>query len=488
MLDFEALLVVYFIYGLAFFSMGIVLWLEVGRTLSTTAQIRLMRPLAIFGLLHGLHEWMEIFILVIQRFGGELSLAVLWVRIALLAFSFVALWIYGFEAFRFARAHFSPLTTFGLATLPVFAVLVIADVVFAYAHEQITLLRLADGLVRYILAVPGAALATLGLRAGALKARADQRRPIDRYLNWAAAGFAFYSFSQVFVPPMDTVLAGIVSARVFLQWTGIPIQAVRTTITIVIAVSMFKVTEFMEQERQHIVEQAQQARLEALEQQESMRRELLRHTIRTQEDERARIARELHDEMAQTLTAFSLDLATLQQSLPRNSKAKDLIQRLQNLGKQMSQSMYRMVHDLRPAHLDDLGLIPALQYLFDQDFSTRGLQIAFEITGTPRRVDPLTETVLFRIAQESLTNALRHAECDSASVVLEYGPGQVTFKVQDHGCGFASNESFAPPRGWGLAGMRERAESVGGTFKLETEPGLGTLIQVMIPCQDTLEK
>jgi len=482
MFDFEVLLAVYFIYGLAFFSMGIVLLLEVSRTPLMAAPLRLMRPLGIFGILHGLHEWMEIFILVIRRAGGEISPSILWVRVGVLAFSFIALWLYGYEAFRFARPHFSSMTIFGLATLPVFAVLVSTDVTFAYIHGKITILNLGDGLVRYLLAVPGAAVATLGLHAGALKAQMDGRRPIDRYLNWAALGFALYSISQLFVPPMDTVLAGYVSARVFQNLTGIPVQAVRTAITIGIAISMFKVTVFLERERQGIVEQAQLARLQILEQQENMRRELLKHTVQTQEEERSRIARELHDEMAQTLTAFSLDLATLQQNLPRNAKAAQLFQRLQNLGKEMSQSIYRMVHDLRPAHLDDLGLVPALQYLFDEDFSSRGLRVTFETMGTPCRADPLVETVIFRIAQEALTNTLRHASTDSASVYLEYAQDQTVFKVQDHGCGFAPDETFSPPRGWGLAGMRERIESVNGTFKVETEPGKGTLIQATIPC------
>lgn len=482
MTDLEVLLVVYSIYGLAFFSMGIVLLLEASRS-DRMALIRLMRPLAIFGILHGLHEWMEIFILVTQQISGEMADTVLWVRIFVLTCSFVALWIYGVEAFGFARAHFSSFTMFGLATLPIFAILVTVDVIFAYTHEQITLLKMTGSLVRYLMAVPGAGLATLGLRAGALKARQDQRQPIDRYLNMAAIGFALYSLSQLFVPPMDTILANVVSARTFQQWSGIPIQAVRTVITILIAVSMFKVTEFLEKERQSVVDQARQARIQALENQEAMRRELLRHTVLAQEEERARIARELHDEMAQTLTAFSLDLATLQQSIPKNSKARDILLRLQNLGKEMSQSMYRMVHDLRPAHLDDLGLVPALKYIIDQDFSSRGLKISLEITGSPGRIDPLTETVIFRIAQESLTNILRHAHSDSASMTLAYEKDRISFSVQDRGCGFLVNTSFNPPSGWGLAGMRERAESVGGTFMIESVPEWGTLIQVQIPYQ-----
>jgi two-component system sensor histidine kinase UhpB len=221
--------------------------------------------------------------------------------------------------------------------------------------------------------------------------------------------------------------------------------------------------------------------LEALERQEQLHKELLRNTIRTQEEERARIARELHDEMAQTLTAFTLDIGTLQNVLPNDNGAHTILDRLQNLSRQMSQSMVQMVYMLRPPHLDELGLVTALKYMLDKDFQRRGLKAKMEINGNPTRIDPLIETVLFRVAQEALTNTLRHAETKEVDLCLEYKPGSVLLKISDKGNGFDPDQVFVAPRGWGLAGMKERAESVGGEMQIESSPSQGTTVEVEIP-------
>jgi two-component system sensor histidine kinase UhpB len=149
----------------------------------------------------------------------------------------------------------------------------------------------------------------------------------------------------------------------------------------------------------------------------------------------------------------------------------------------MSQGIYRMVHDLRPAQLDDLGLVAALQYLVDEERRRVGLNIVLEIRGSIRRLDPLVETVLFRVAQEALTNIAHHARCETARMQLDYQPAQVTLLVNDLGVGFDLQRELEPPRGWGIAGMRERAESVGGRLKIVSVPGQGTRVEVVIPLQ-----
>ncbi|TSA47750.1 MAG: sensor histidine kinase, partial [Chloroflexi bacterium] len=218
---------------------------------------------------------------------------------------------------------------------------------------------------------------------------------------------------------------------------------------------------------------------------EALRRELLRHTVRAQEEERTRIARELHDETSQVLTAFSLDLATLRTVVCDRSEVKNLVDRLQALSKQMSQGLYRMVHDLRPAQLDDLGLISALEYLKDDSVSV-GLDVSMDIQGQARRLDSPIETVLFRVAQEALHNVVRHAQVRQARILLVYQSQEITLKIEDSGIGFNPVQSFAPPRGWGLAGMRERVESVGGQLIIESEPGKGTIVEVAVPVFDIL--
>ena len=433
--------------------------------------------------MHGMHEWLDIFVLQNEQLHGNLPSWIKWFRLIWLALSFIALWLYGWRAFQIAREHFSPFTIFGLATLPPYILLILNDVLYAFYQGDITPYQMMGGLVRYLLAVPGAAIASLGLRAGANRAKANSRQPLDRYLNWTALGFALYSVTQLFVPKMDTILASLINAETIVQITGIPIQFLRTFIAIIITWNLFRAIQFLEEERKAQLATAQQARLEALEQQEIMRRDLLRHIVRAQEEERARIARELHDEMAQTLTAFTLDLGTLKQMTGARSKTLPILARLQELGKQMSQSMHQMVYDLRPAHLDDLGLLPALKYLADKDGPRLGLQIKFKTDGEPRRIDSLAETVLFRITQESITNIARHAKTKRASICINYLSLEVNLEVSDEGIGFNPEEKFVAPRGWGLAGMKERAESVGGKFEVRSEAGHGTTIYVNIPIQ-----
>jgi two-component system sensor histidine kinase UhpB len=263
-------------------------------------------------------------------------------------------------------------------------------------------------------------------------------------------------------------------------------------IAVLITISILRATQMVEEERQQRLNAVQQSRLEALERiqeeltkREALRRELLQHTVRAQEEERTRIARELHDETSQVLTAFSLDLATLENVVCDRSEVTSLVNRLKGLSKQMSQGLYRLVHDLRPAQLDDLGLISALEYLKDDSVAS-GLDVSIIIQGKGRRLDSVIETVLFRVAQEALHNVVRHAQARQAWITLAFQSQEITLKIEDSGLGFDSVQSFAPPRGWGLAGMRERVESVGGQLCIESEPGKGTMVEVTVPVFDIL--
>src|SRR3990172_7309534 len=213
-MQFEILFIVYFAYGLAFFSMGLILVLEASRTPSLE-QKKLLLPLAVFGLLHGIHEWLEVFTLQNEELHGSLPAWITMFRLILLALSFIALWFYGWQAFQVARAHISPFTIFGLATLPPYILLVLIDVLYAFYQGDITPLRMTGSLVRYLLAVPGAAIASLGLRAGANRAKANGRQPLDTHLNWTALGFALYSATQLAVPRMNTITAVLINAESF---------------------------------------------------------------------------------------------------------------------------------------------------------------------------------------------------------------------------------------------------------------------------------
>lgn len=218
---------------------------------------------------------------------------------------------------------------------------------------------------------------------------------------------------------------------------------------------------------------------------ESMQKELLRHTVQAQEDERARISRELHDETAQILFAFSLELAALQNRLdePAERLAPSL-ERLQTLSKEMSQGIYRLVHDLRPAQLDDLGLTAAIQNLIGDECCKMALEVSLHVSGVSQRVAPQIETVLYRVAQASLTNVARHAQTQQAEVQICFEEDKVVMQVKDQGIGFDPNESFTAPRGWGLEGMKERVSGVGGELTIRSKPKQGTTVTAIIPCMN----
>ena len=484
-LNFE-IVVVYFIYGLAFFSMGLAIMMEARRA-PLLADARVLAPLAFFGFVHGSHEWLEMALILRSSFGFADPISAPVVRLIMLVISFASLALYGFQVLRPQKSIWTQANLyFILGLLALYSLMVIITNRLPSSSVDDWIKR-ADILARYLLAVPGAAMAALALNRQASQARAATSRNLSFHLRLAGLGFAVYSLTQLVVAPADIFLSPYLNTASFLAWAGFPIQAVRAGMAVLVTFGLIRATQDVEGERQRQFVAAQEARLQALEQirnelveREAMRRELLRHTVAAQEEERARIARELHDETAQFLTAFSLDLATMQKSVRRNPEVAPILERLQSMSRQISQSIYRMVHDLRPAQLDDLGLIAALGYLVDEAQHNH-LQVTLTIKGNRQRLDPLVETVLFRIAQEALTNIERHAGVNQATLALCFDSQEIKLVVQDEGVGFNPAKTLLPPHGWGLAGMRERAESVGGHFCIDSTPGLGTLVEVVVP-------
>jgi signal transduction histidine kinase len=474
---------IFFIYGLAFFGMGISMALESGRS-PALAEARALRPLAAFGLIHGTHEWLEAYILQARALGTTLPDWLPWLRLGFLIASFASLLWYGIQLLWLVSPFGSGKHTLLISIFSLYALFIISNTVIAYLKLPIPLSPLLDGLGRYLLAVPAAALAALALRAQALEMFKNKRTHLGTSLAIASFWFAIYTLTQFFVHPIDMFPARYINEDAFLLHMGFPIQLIRTIIAVMITYGLLRATHFMEEKRKTELFTVQQSRLEALEQQEEIRRELLRHTVQAQEDERARIARELHDETSQVLTAFTLELATLRELAKRKPQIKVIVNRLQDHSRQMSQGLYNMVHDLRPAQLDDLGLVPAIKSLLESECCPKGMKVAFQVTGTQKRLDSLIETVLYRVTQEALTNVTRHAETNQAIVRLDYAPAKVTLGVLDSGKGFDPNEPLHPPRGWGLEGMRERVEAVGGQLILYSAPGHGTTVEVVIPLEN----
>ncbi len=213
---------------------------------------------------------------------------------------------------------------------------------------------------------------------------------------------------------------------------------------------------------------------------EQFRRQLLDRVIDAQEEERKRIARELHDEFAQSLTALIVGLQTHEQTLTKDAAPRERLRETRALAAQILDQTRRMIFDLRPTVLDDAGLAPALRSFAERACAAARLELDFQIVGAARRLTPQVETALFRIAQEAVNNVVKHAQARETHVHLRFEPRCVTALVEDDGTGFGVEDALRAGA-IGLLGMRERAELIGGKLRLESRAGEGTRVRVEIP-------
>jgi two-component system, NarL family, sensor histidine kinase UhpB len=215
---------------------------------------------------------------------------------------------------------------------------------------------------------------------------------------------------------------------------------------------------------------------------EQMRR--LAARIQTaREEERATLARELHDELGQTLTAIKLDLARAIAAMRNDQVTKTSIDRLQSLVGLVEisiQTVKRITTNLRPPALDHLGLPEAVKWEAMTFRSRTGIRCHVRTDKELTALDSEQQTVLFRIFQEALTNVVRHARASAVNVTLAERRDEFELRIRDNGRGVTATE-VVDPRAMGLLGMRERAALVGGTFQIAGRRGKGTTIVVRVP-------
>lgn len=209
-----------------------------------------------------------------------------------------------------------------------------------------------------------------------------------------------------------------------------------------------------------------------------------------QEEERKRIARELHDETSQVLTSLLISLAVLEESV-KTQEARDRIADTRMLAHRTLRAIRNLSTDLRPSALDDLGLIPALRWYIKEYQQKFALEVSFHSSGFKERLPTTLETALYRIVQEALTNIAKHAHAHSVVVILKDEADAIYITITDDGHGFDAEQLRKPPgpgqeRGWGLVGMRERAGLLDGTLTIESSTGQGTSIAARIPHQPPL--
>jgi PAS domain S-box-containing protein len=222
----------------------------------------------------------------------------------------------------------------------------------------------------------------------------------------------------------------------------------------------------------------------AIAQIESSRAQLLLLSVHEQarrEEDRARMAREIHDELGQALTALKMDLAWLQKHI--GSKQKDMAQKLldmSNLVDATIQGVRRIATELRPGMLDDLGLVPAMEWQLQEFQKRSGIRCRFTSSMEEVALDAEETTALFRILQETLTNVARHASATQVEVVLDEEEGYVRLLVRDNGRGITEDEANGS-RSFGLLGMRERVLLRSGGFSIQGTPGRGTTVVIRLP-------
>jgi PAS domain S-box-containing protein len=213
-------------------------------------------------------------------------------------------------------------------------------------------------------------------------------------------------------------------------------------------------------------------------------RHLSRQILRAQEDERKRISLELHDVIAQTLTGINVQLAALAKQTRLDPEAFDRsIAETQRLVEQSVEVVHQFARELRPAVLDDLGLIPAL-HTFMENFTTRtGVRTHLTAFAGVEELETVRRTVLFRVAQEALTNVAKHAKASRVEVSIHKLPDCICMKIKDDGKSFQLNRlmQVRGSKRLGLLGMRERLEMVGGLFEVQSAPGEGTTVLARIP-------
>lgn len=474
------IITVYFFYGLSFFSMGLGILLEIGHS-SELEFARALRPLAGFGLVHGSHEWLEMFLLIMP------GLAFSWMggwldplRLFLLASSFMMLIAFGYRLISGASGSPSQRMVLGVV-LAVWAIGLLW--ILAANRGEKNWIQPADVYTRYALAIPGAALTVWGLLL-------QRRRFIDmgmpgfgRDVAIAALAFGLYGgIGQVFAAPADFFVSEVINAETFLRWFGFPVQVFRAAMATFAAVFIIRSLRSFEVENHRRLEELRQAQQAERARLEALRSELLHRTVKAQESERQRIARELHDETGQTLTALGMGLRGLADTISSNpQRAAGQARELEGLVVGGVEELQRLIGGLHPPQLDDLGLPAALRWYAGEIKNRYGLPVVVTSIGPAIDLPIEVRTVFYRIAQEAITNTIRHARATQAELVLETTPEWMRLEVRDNGRGFDPEVTLSGGTDrpcWGLFGIQERAVLIGADCHIDSRPGQGTRIEV----------
>ncbi|MFW6022731.1 MAG: sensor histidine kinase [Halanaerobiaceae bacterium] len=210
------------------------------------------------------------------------------------------------------------------------------------------------------------------------------------------------------------------------------------------------------------------------------RNDLAIKIIQAQEEERRRLSREIHDGPAQSIANLVFRIELAQKLVDKDiDKAKKELDELKRLIRESMQDIRKIIYDLRPMSLDDLGLVPTLKKFINNYIKQTNIIIEFEVAGSQQRLSKTYEVTIFRLIQEALNNIFKHAEATSGKVRLEFAEKTINIFVSDDGKGF--NISQVNRNKYGLMGMRERCNLLGGDIDITSKPGKGTKVKIILP-------
>ncbi|GIV78667.1 MAG: two-component sensor histidine kinase [Litorilinea sp.] len=457
-------LIILFIYGQVFFVLGLVIALQSWRH-SRLALARILPWLAAFGLIHGLHEWGDVFIPIQAQYLPPPFVELLWsARLLVLALSFFCLFQFGVESLRPlpGRWRYARYLPGAILLLWLFWIYVPA---LAFADDLVAWRRQGDILARYTMGFPGGLLAAYGLRRHAHLVLAPLNLTrIVRMLRLAGLALLGYAFFAGLVGPAAPFFpANWINQEQLQAWTLIPVQLYRGLLGLVMAVAMMRALEVFRMEMDRRIRELEEEQL------------LLA--------ERERIGRELHDSTLQTIYGAGLLLGTVQRALER----LDAQPQVASIREAVAQSMALLdqaVADIR-RHIGQLRPQPTGQSL------TAGLQEM--VTASPVRslaevelqlalpaelpLAPGQVTHLLAIVNEALSNVARHAQATHVSIQARVAGDRLLLTIEDDGVGLPADLVA----GYGLNNMRERARLLGGDMRLHSAPGQGTQVHVDIP-------
>jgi signal transduction histidine kinase len=474
------LVVIYFFYGLAFFSMGLLVAIEGGH--STDARLRMaLRPLAAFGLVHALHEWTEMLMIMGHFDENTLSLISLFTFI-LLAFSFLSLAAFGsYLVLGIESTGWKSL----MIPLALEAIWILGLALFRNQYTPADLPAVAVAWTRYSIAIPASLLAATGL---VVQQRTFRHAGLIRFGRdslWAAVAFGWYGLvGQIFTAPSLLPPSTLLNTEFFINLFDFPIQLLRAVAATFASVFIIRFLRAFQVESDRKIAELQDARLYEAQQREQLGTELFRKVVGAQESERQRIARDLHDETGQALTAIGMGLRGLTDETDENRRRNTLSQ-LQSLTSDSLVELQRIIADLRPAHLDDLGLSATLRWYASRIQELTSIKVHMDIKGDEPALDDAVKITIFRIVQESLNNVTKHSRATQVNVHLDYQMNRAKISIRDNGRGFDMNNVHTgiERASLGLAGMQERAMLLGGSVKVHSLSGTGTQMDAEIPYQ-----